>query len=155
MMQFLSGGLYESSAYIARVAVFPASAYRFFCKHIPTRHWAEMAATSSCCIASMVGLAVDLSQTLQAIGSANIAARMRLRGHNTQALGRYIGMGADGIIVPNVATPSKRGHSSGQWSIRPPELWVCSASASPGTLRHESRRTLEGSARKGGSGGDD
>lgn len=50
---------------------------------------------------------MDLLQTLQAIGSTDIAAVMRLRGHDTRALGRYMDMGADGIIVPNVATPEE------------------------------------------------
>jgi 2-keto-3-deoxy-L-rhamnonate aldolase RhmA len=47
----------------------------------------------------------DLLQTLQAIGgSSDIAALIRLRGHDTQAIGRYMDMGADGIIVPNVSS---------------------------------------------------
>ena len=47
---------------------------------------------------------MELLQTMQAIGSTEIAALVRLRGHDLQALGRYMDMGVDGIIVPNVGT---------------------------------------------------
>lgn len=44
----------------------------------------------------------DHLQTFQAIGFTDMAAFVRLRGHDVQALGRYLDMGADGIVVPNV-----------------------------------------------------
>lgn len=46
----------------------------------------------------------DHLQTFQAIGFTEIAAFVRLRGHDAQDLGRYLDMGADGIIVPNVTS---------------------------------------------------
>lgn len=50
---------------------------------------------------------MDHIQALQAIGSTDMAALVRLRGHDTQALGRYLDMGVDGIVVPNVATAAQ------------------------------------------------
>lgn len=46
----------------------------------------------------------DHLRTLQALSSTDIAALVRLGGHDTRALGRYMDMGADGIVVPNVST---------------------------------------------------
>jgi len=46
----------------------------------------------------------DFHQTLQALGGSDIAALVRLSGHDTQAIGRFLDMGADGIVVPNVST---------------------------------------------------
>ena len=45
----------------------------------------------------------DYFQTLLAIGSTDMAGVVRLRGHDTHALGHYLDMGADGILVPHVA----------------------------------------------------
>lgn len=47
---------------------------------------------------------MDIVHSLQAIAATGMSAFVRLRGHDCQALGRYLDMGADGIIVPNVAT---------------------------------------------------
>jgi len=47
---------------------------------------------------------MDHLQTLMALAAFDVAAVIRLRGHDTQALGRYLDMGADGILVPNVST---------------------------------------------------
>src|ERR1700722_3597242 len=50
---------------------------------------------------------LDHVRSLQAIGSTDMAAIVRLAGHDPQALGRYLDMGVDGIIVPNVATAAQ------------------------------------------------
>jgi 4-hydroxy-2-oxoheptanedioate aldolase len=47
---------------------------------------------------------VDYFQTLQALAAADILAMVRLRKHDEQALGRYLDMGANAIVVPNVST---------------------------------------------------
>ena len=47
---------------------------------------------------------MDHVQTLQACGSTNVVAMVRLAGHDTQAVGRYLDMGVDVIVVPNVST---------------------------------------------------
>jgi 4-hydroxy-2-oxoheptanedioate aldolase len=47
---------------------------------------------------------IDHLQTLQALAAADVAAMMRLKNHDTQAVGRYLDMGADAIMVPNVST---------------------------------------------------
>jgi len=46
----------------------------------------------------------DYLQTLQALSSADVLAFVRLAGHNTHAIGRYLDMGVDAIVVPNVST---------------------------------------------------
>lgn len=48
--------------------------------------------------------ASDHLHTLQALTCTEVAAFVRLSGHDTQAVGRYLDMGADGIVVPNVTT---------------------------------------------------
>ena len=46
----------------------------------------------------------DYLHTLQALAAADVAALVRLGGHDTRAIGRYLDMGADAIVVPNVST---------------------------------------------------
>jgi 4-hydroxy-2-oxoheptanedioate aldolase len=46
----------------------------------------------------------DCLQALQMAGTADIATMVRIARHDTQAVGRYLDMGADAIIVPNVST---------------------------------------------------
>lgn len=46
----------------------------------------------------------DYLQTLQALAAADVLAMVRLGKHDTQALGRYLDMGADVTVVPNVST---------------------------------------------------
>jgi 4-hydroxy-2-oxoheptanedioate aldolase len=46
----------------------------------------------------------DYLYALQAIAGTETLALVRLRGHDTHALGRYLDMGADGIVAPNVST---------------------------------------------------
>jgi 4-hydroxy-2-oxoheptanedioate aldolase len=46
----------------------------------------------------------DYFQALQVLDSVDVISMVRLAGHDTQALGRYLDMGADVIIVPNVTT---------------------------------------------------
>ena len=46
----------------------------------------------------------DYLQTLQVLAAVNVLAMVRLRNHDAQALGRYMDMGADVIVVPNVTT---------------------------------------------------
>jgi 4-hydroxy-2-oxoheptanedioate aldolase len=46
----------------------------------------------------------DYLHALQALGSTEAYALIRLAGHDTQAVGRYLDMGVDGILVPNVST---------------------------------------------------
>jgi len=47
---------------------------------------------------------LDHLRTLQVISSTGMAAWVRLSGHDTRAVGRYLDMGAHGIVVPNVST---------------------------------------------------
>jgi 2-keto-3-deoxy-L-rhamnonate aldolase RhmA len=47
---------------------------------------------------------MDHLQTLQAVGSTDVLVLVRLAGHDTRALGRYLDLGANGIVAPNVAT---------------------------------------------------
>lgn len=46
----------------------------------------------------------DFLQALQALAATDAIGMLRLAGHDTHALGRYLDMGADAIIVPNVST---------------------------------------------------
>jgi 2-keto-3-deoxy-L-rhamnonate aldolase RhmA len=46
----------------------------------------------------------DYLQTLQALACIDVAVFVRLSGHDTQTVGRYLDMGAHGVIVPNVST---------------------------------------------------
>lgn len=52
------------------------------------------------------GLFDDLAclQTLQTVAATPAIAFVRLRGQDTAAVGRYLDMGADGIVAPNVET---------------------------------------------------
>jgi 4-hydroxy-2-oxoheptanedioate aldolase len=49
----------------------------------------------------------DHVKTLQAVGRSEMAVLVRLSGHDTQALARYLDLGVDGIVVPNVTTPEQ------------------------------------------------
>jgi 4-hydroxy-2-oxoheptanedioate aldolase len=46
----------------------------------------------------------DHLQTLRTVSFAEMAVFVRLRGHDLQAVGRYLDLGVDGIVAPNVAT---------------------------------------------------
>jgi 2-keto-3-deoxy-L-rhamnonate aldolase RhmA len=46
----------------------------------------------------------DHLRTLQAVSSGDLAMFVRLRGHDLLALGCFLDMGADGIVVPEVET---------------------------------------------------
>jgi len=46
----------------------------------------------------------DILNTLQLLAGVDVASLVRLAGHDTHALGRYLDMGADAIVVPNVST---------------------------------------------------
>lgn len=46
-------------------------------------------------------------QALLTLGSAGIGAFVRMREHDPQAVGRYLDMGADGILVPNVSSAAQ------------------------------------------------
>lgn len=46
----------------------------------------------------------DYLQTLQALTATDALAFVRLAGHDTHAVGRYLDMGVDAIVVPNVST---------------------------------------------------
>jgi 4-hydroxy-2-oxoheptanedioate aldolase len=46
----------------------------------------------------------DYLQTLQTIGPTETLAFIRLADHDSRALGRYLDMGVDGVVVPNVTT---------------------------------------------------
>lgn len=46
----------------------------------------------------------DCLLTLQTLAATDALAMVRLAGHDTHALGRYMDMGADVIVVPNVTT---------------------------------------------------
>lgn len=46
----------------------------------------------------------DFLHTLRALASTDTLGMVRLAGHDTQALGRYMDMGADAIVVPDVST---------------------------------------------------
>jgi 2-keto-3-deoxy-L-rhamnonate aldolase RhmA len=46
----------------------------------------------------------DYLHTLQALAATETFGLIRLAHHDLQALGRYLDMGADGIVVPNVST---------------------------------------------------
>lgn len=46
----------------------------------------------------------DHLQTLRALSFTDVAAFVRLSGHDLQAVGRYLDMGVDGILVPNVTS---------------------------------------------------
>jgi len=52
------------------------------------------------------GLFSDLDhlRALQVLGTSNVAALVRLRGHDLQAVGRFMDLGADVIVVPNVTS---------------------------------------------------
>lgn len=47
---------------------------------------------------------MDYLHTLLALGSVATAGIVRVRNHDAQAIGRYLDMGAAGILVPNVST---------------------------------------------------
>jgi 4-hydroxy-2-oxoheptanedioate aldolase len=49
----------------------------------------------------------DYLYALQALAAADVAALVRLAGHDTQAIGRYMDMGVDAIVVPNVSTAAQ------------------------------------------------
>jgi 4-hydroxy-2-oxoheptanedioate aldolase len=46
----------------------------------------------------------DYLHALQALAAADAAAIVRLSGHDIRAVGRYMDMGADAILVPNIST---------------------------------------------------
>jgi 4-hydroxy-2-oxoheptanedioate aldolase len=46
----------------------------------------------------------DFLLTLQVLAATDALAMIRLAGHDTCAVGRYMDLGVDGIVVPNVAT---------------------------------------------------
>lgn len=46
----------------------------------------------------------DILHTLQALSAADALALVRLATHDLQAVGRYLDLGADAIVVPNVST---------------------------------------------------
>jgi 4-hydroxy-2-oxoheptanedioate aldolase len=46
----------------------------------------------------------DYLHTLQVLAATDVLALVRLAGHDPQAAGRYLALGADGIVVPHVAT---------------------------------------------------
>jgi 4-hydroxy-2-oxoheptanedioate aldolase len=46
----------------------------------------------------------DILHTLQALRAADTLALVRLAKHDLQAVGRYLDLGADAIVVPNVST---------------------------------------------------
>jgi 4-hydroxy-2-oxoheptanedioate aldolase len=46
----------------------------------------------------------DYLQTLQALAAADVLAMVRLPGQDTRAVGRYLDMGAEALVVPNVST---------------------------------------------------
>jgi 2-keto-3-deoxy-L-rhamnonate aldolase RhmA len=46
----------------------------------------------------------DFLHTLRALASTDTLGMVRLAGHDTKALGRYMDMGADAIVVPDVST---------------------------------------------------
>lgn len=46
----------------------------------------------------------DYLQTLQALTATQVLALLRLPGHDIHAIGRYLDMGVDAIVVPNVST---------------------------------------------------
>lgn len=46
----------------------------------------------------------DCLQTLRALAATNALAMVRLRDHNPQALGRYLDMGFEVIVAPNVSS---------------------------------------------------
>lgn len=47
---------------------------------------------------------MDHLQTVLTLGGTGVSAMVRLRGHDAQSLGRYLDMGADAILIPNVTT---------------------------------------------------
>ena len=47
---------------------------------------------------------VDCLQTLRTLSGSDTAVFMRLRGHDLAAVGRYLDLGVDGLLVPEVAT---------------------------------------------------
>lgn len=46
----------------------------------------------------------DLLRTLQALSFSDILVLIRLRGHDTRAIGRHLDIGANGIVAPDVST---------------------------------------------------
>lgn len=46
----------------------------------------------------------DFSQSLKTLAATDVLALVRLAAHDTQALSRYLDMGADAIVVPHVST---------------------------------------------------
>jgi 4-hydroxy-2-oxoheptanedioate aldolase len=46
----------------------------------------------------------DILQSLRAVSFSDMAVLVRVRGHDLAAIGRYLDLGADGIVVPNVTT---------------------------------------------------
>jgi 4-hydroxy-2-oxoheptanedioate aldolase len=46
----------------------------------------------------------EIVQALQTLTATDTLGMIRLRTHDTQSLGRYLDMGADAIVVPNVST---------------------------------------------------
>jgi len=49
----------------------------------------------------------DVVSSLQVLAGVEALGLIRLPAHDSSAIGRYLDMGADGIIVPNVATPEQ------------------------------------------------
>jgi 2-keto-3-deoxy-L-rhamnonate aldolase RhmA len=47
---------------------------------------------------------MDYLHTLQALAATDALAVVRLCNHDAQAVGRYLNMGVDAIVAPNVAT---------------------------------------------------
>jgi 2-keto-3-deoxy-L-rhamnonate aldolase RhmA len=49
----------------------------------------------------------DILHTLQAVNSGELLTLVRLRGHETRSIGRYLDMDVDGVVVPNVSTAAQ------------------------------------------------
>jgi 4-hydroxy-2-oxoheptanedioate aldolase len=80
-----------------------------FLQTSPSLELAEMAGMCGCDFLLLDGehgvfSERDYLQTLQVLAAVNVLAMVRLRNHDAQALGRYMDMGVDVIVVPNVAT---------------------------------------------------
>jgi 4-hydroxy-2-oxoheptanedioate aldolase len=50
---------------------------------------------------------MDLLQALQLLSALNVASLVRLKGHDAQAVGRLMDLGADVIVVPNVTSAAE------------------------------------------------
>lgn len=80
-----------------------------FLQSVPSPAVTELAATSGydfLILDSEHGLFSELDhfQALLTLSGSDVPALVRLRGHDAQALGRYLDMGADGILIPNVTS---------------------------------------------------